>query len=245
MEPPETPTFQIRDRTEPSETVIAGFSAFGLAGLTAVDFLVKQLELEETGHVTATSVPTITPFEDGRPRHHSRFFSRDDLDVTVLVNELVVPTWAADSFAEAVLSWSDANGVEEMTVLSGIPVAHGPDEHDVFHVATDDYREERLGDADIRGMGNGFLDGVNASLVARGMDSALRTGVLITPVHAQVPDVAAAIRLVEAVEGIYDLSVDAGPLEAFAAEVESYYQGLQDRLDTVEDRYSPDDRMYM
>ena len=245
MESPETPTFRIRDRTEPSETVIAGFSAFGLAGLTAVDFLVKQLELEETGHVTTTSLPTITPFEDGRPRHHSRFFSRDDLDVTVLVNELVVPAWATDSFADAALAWADTNGVEEVAVLSGIPVAHGPEEHDVFHVATDDYREKRLVDTDIRGMGNGFLDGVNASLMARGMDSALRTGVLITPVHAQVPDVAAAIRLVEAVETVYDLSVDAGPLEAFATEVESYYQGLQDRLDSVEDRYTADDRMYM
>ena len=245
MESPETPTFRIRDRTEPSETVIAGFSAFGLAGLTAVDFLVKQLELEETGHVTTTSLPTITPFEDGRPRHHSRFFSRDDLDVTVLVNELVVPTWAAESFADAVLSWSDTNEVEEVTVLSGIPVAHGPDEHEVFHVATDDYREKRLDGTDIRGMGNGFLDGVNASLMARGMESALRTGVLVTPVHAQVPDVAAVIRLVEAVENVYDLSVDAEPLESFAAEVESYYQGLQDRLEAVEDRNAPDDRMFM
>ena len=245
MESPETPTFRIRDRTQPSETVLAGFSAFGLAGLTTVNFLVEQLELEETGHVTATSLPSITPFEDGRPRHHSRFFSRDDLDVTVLVNELVVPVWAAESFADAMLSWTDTNEVEEVTVLSGIPVAHGPDEHDVFHVATDDYREERLAGTDIRGMGNGFLDGVNASLVARGMDSGLRTGVLITPVHAQVPDVAAAIRLVEAVETVYDLSVDAGPLEAFAAEVESYYQGLQDHLDSVEDRNTPDDRMFM
>ena len=245
MQSPEQPTFSIRDRTKPSETVLVGFSTYGLAGLTAANFLVEQLELEETGHVTATSLPAITPFEDGRPRHHSRFFSRDDLDVTVFVNELFIPAGAADSFADAVLSWTDTNDVEEVAVLSGIPVAHGPEEHDVFYVATDDYRERRLADTDLKGMGNGFVDGVNASLLSRGMDSALRTGVLITPVHAQVPDVQAAIRLVEAVEEIYGLSVDAGPLEAFAAEVESYYQELQNRLDSVDERHTADDRMFM
>ncbi len=245
MEPPESPTFAISDRTELSETVIAGFSAFGLAGLTATNFLVEQLELEETGHVTATSLPAITPFEDGRPRHHSRFFSRDDLDVTVFVNELFIPGWAAESFVDAVLSWTETNDVEEVTALSGVPVAHGPDEHDVFYVATDDYRERRIADADIRPMGNGFVDGVNAGLLSRGMDSALRTGVLTTPVHAQAPDVQAAIRLVEAAEELYDLSVDAEPLEAYAAEVESYYQGLQSRLDAVDERHTPDDRMFM
>ena len=245
MEPLESPTFAISERAEPSETVVAGFSAFGLAGLTAANFLVEQLELEETGHVTATSLPAIAPFEEGRPRHHSRFFSREDLDVTVFVNELFIPTWAAESFADAVLAWADTSDVEEMTVLSGVPVAHGPDEHDVFYVATDDYRERRLADTEIKGMGNGFVDGVNASLLSRGMDSALRTGVLITPVHAQVPDVQAAIRLVEAAERVYGLSVDSGPLEAFAGEVESYYQELQSRLNAVDDRHTADDRMFM
>ena len=245
MEPIDSPTFEIRDRTEPSETVLAGFSSFGLAGLTAANFLVEQLDLEETGHLTATTLPAITPFEEGRPRHHSRFFSRDDADVTVFVNELFIPTWAADSFAETFLAWTETNEVSEVAVLSGVPVAHGPDEHRVFYVATDDYYERRLAEASYPGMNNGFLDGVKASLVGRGMDTSLRTGVLITPVHAQVPDVAAAIRLVEAVADVYDLSVETDPLEAFAAEVESYYRELQSRLDAVEDGHAAEDRMFM
>ena len=245
MEPLDSPTFEIRDRTEPSGTVLAGFSSFGLAGLTAANFLVEQLGLEETGHLTATTLPAITPFEEGRPRHHSRFFSRGDADVTVFVSELFIPTEAADSFAETFLSWTDSGGVEEVAVLSGVPVAHGPNEHRVFYVATEDYYDRRLADAEYSGMGNGFLDGVKASLVGRGMDTPLRTGVLITPVHAHVPDVSAAIRLVEAVTDLYDLPVDPGPLEAFAAEVESYYQELQNRLDTVEEGHISEDRMFM
>lgn len=239
------PTFHISNHVAPSTTVVAGFSAFGLAGLTAADFLVEHLDLEETGHLTAEYLPSITPFEAGRPRHHSRFFSRPDIDLTVFVNELFLPTPVADSFADTLLSWTDEHPVDEILVLSGIPYAHGPDEHATFYVASDDYREHRLADADIRPMGRGFLDGINGALMYRGIESDLRTAVFITPVHAQTPDVPAAIRLVETFDRVYDLGIDAGPLEEFARTVEQYYQDLAARLETVDDRQVPEDRMYM
>lgn len=62
-----TPTFTVRDDGTDVDTVVAGFAAFGLAGLTATDYLVDQLELEPHGHTTAEEFPAITPFEDGRP----------------------------------------------------------------------------------------------------------------------------------------------------------------------------------
>lgn len=243
--PRHDPTFHISNHAAPSTTVVAGFSSFGLAGLTAVDFLVDHLDLEETGHLTADSLPSITPFEAGTPRHHSRFFSRPDLDLTVFVNELFLPTPVADSFADALLSWTDKHDVAEILVLSGIPYAHGPDEHATFYVASDDYRDHRLADVDIRPMGRGFLDGINGALMYRGIESTLRTAVFITPVHAQVPDVPAAIRLIEAFDSVYDLGVDAGPLEAFAQTVEQYYQDLAAQLEAVDERQLPEDRMYM
>jgi len=243
--PTPSPTFAITHETKASETLLAGFSAFGLAGLTAVDYVVDHLDLEETGHVTAGSLPSITPFENGRPRHHSRLFSRPDLDVTVLVNELFVPVLAADPFADAVLSWTEGADVDEIAVLSGVPVAHGPEDHRTFHVATDDYREHRLDGVEIPPMGNGFLDGVNASLMARGLDSDLGVGVFVTPVHAQTPDVEAALRLVDAVRSVYGLDIDTADLEGFAAEIEQYYGELAERLEATKQEQRPEERMYM
>jgi len=243
--PGRDPTFRISNDASPSTTVVAGFSAFGLAGLTAVDFLVDHLDLEETGHLTTDSLPSITPFEAGTPRHHSRFFSRPDLDLTVFVNELFLPTPVADSFADTLLAWTDEHDVSEILALSGIPYAHGPDEHDTFYVASADYRAHRLADSDIRPMGRGFLDGINGSLMYRGIESDLRTAVFITPIHAQMPDVPAAIRLVETFDQVYDFGIDAGPLEEFAQTVEQYYQDLAARLETVADQQMPEDRMYM
>ncbi|MFB6093253.1 MAG: proteasome assembly chaperone family protein [Haloquadratum sp.] len=238
------PAFTITHHSEPGETLLAGLSSFGLAGLTAVDYLVDHLALEERGHLSVEGLPTVTPFEAGRPRHHTRLFSRDDLDVTVLVAELFVPPSVGRTFADAVLDWTEANAVREIAVLAGVPLPHGPDEHQTYYIATDDYRERRLADVDVPPMGQGFLDGTNAALVERGLDSALGVCTFVTPVHAQVPDVEAAIRLVETVETVYGLDVDAGPLYEFATEVEQYYTELLDRMHE-RDVELPDDRMYM
>lgn len=239
------PTFEISHDVSPSTTLVAGFSSFGLAGLTAVNFLVDQLDLEETGHISVDTLPAITPFENGTPRHHTRLFSRPDLDITVLMNELYIPIQMADPFAQAILGWTEANGVREITILSGLPLPHGPEEHKVFYVATEDYQDQQLAESGVSGMGSGFLNGVNASLVGRGMDSSLRVGVFITPVHVQVPDAEAALRLVEVAERRYGLYVDTTELEQFAGEVEQYYRDLEERLKSIEQAKEPEDRMYM
>ncbi|WP_101294874.1 proteasome assembly chaperone family protein [Halegenticoccus soli] len=239
-----TPEFHISHESTPSGTLLAGFSSFGLAGLTAVDYLVSRLDLRETGHISVEELPSITPFEGGRPRHHTRLFSRPDLDVTALVGEMFVPASVGKRFSDAVLDWTEANGVREVAILSGVPIPHGPEEHRTYYIATDDYRESRLADADIAPMGRGFLDGTNAALVERGLDSPLGVCVYVTPVHAQVPDVEAAIRLVETVESVYGLGVDAGPLEEFAAEVQQYYGELAERMEARETDVA-EDRMYM
>lgn len=243
-DPTSEPTFSFTHESEPSDTLVAGFSAYGLAGLTAVDYLIDHLELEEYGHVTAEGLPSITPFEKGQPRHPTRLYSGEDLGVTVLVGEQFVPSAFGEQLATSVLDWTERNDVSEVAVLSGVPIPHGPDAHRTFYVATDDYQEARLDDSGITAMESGFLDGVNATLLERGMESPLGVGVFITPVHAQVPDVEAAIRLVETVDDVYDLGVDSGPLETFAADVRRHYEDLAERIEERE----PDgtyDRMYM
>ncbi|MEM4781401.1 MAG: PAC2 family protein [Halalkalicoccus sp.] len=233
------------DTEETGRTLLVGLSQFGLAGLTAVDYLTTQLDLEPTGHIAAEALPSITPFTEGTPRHHTRLYSRADLELTVLVGELFVPVGAADSFSKAILEWAEENAVDEIAVLSGIPLAHGPDDHRTFYIATEDYYEARLAASAVDPMGMGFLDGVNASLVERGMDTDLGVGVFVTPVHAQVPDAEAALRLLSTLKAVYDLDFDTGPLEAFASDVKSHYAQLSERLEAAESHERPDDRMFM
>ncbi|GAA0540118.1 PAC2 family protein [Halorubrum ejinorense] len=239
-----TPRFSVEHDSQPGDVLIAGFSSFGLAGLTAVDYLVDDLDLEPTGHVAVDGIPSITPFTKGVPRHPIRLYSAPDLDVTVLIAEQFVPPFLGALLADSLLDWTEADGVSEIAVLAGVPIAHGPDAHRTFHVATEDYREARLDDRDVPAMESGFLDGANAALLERGLDSPLGVGVFVTPVHAQAPDVDAAVRLVDTVNAVYDLGVDAAPLKEFAAEIQRRYEDLAERMEEREPEGGYD-RMYM
>lgn len=237
--------FSITHEATLDDTLVIGLSQFGLAGLTAVNYLVDHLDLEQTGYLTTEQLPTITPFENGTPRRPTRLFSRSDLDLTFLLGELFVPVWAAESFSEAILDWTETNGVEEVVLLSGIPNQYGPRDDDLFYIATDEYRDDYLDSTDLTPMQGGFLDGVNAELISRGIDSPLAVGMYITPVRPPVPDIGAALRLVSTLDDIYEIDADTEPLEQFAWEVSQYYAELSDRMSTADDQDRSYDRMYM
>ncbi|MFW6003971.1 MAG: proteasome assembly chaperone family protein [Halanaeroarchaeum sp.] len=249
------PAFEMTISREqrPGTSLVVGLSHFGMAGISAADYLVRQTDGEEIGHISPEEFPAITPFQNGEPRHHTRLYHLADADVSVLVGELFVPVWAANAFADAIMDWVESEPIEEIAILHGVPYPHGPDEHSVFHVSTPAYRTRRLDGTDIQPLGGGLLDGVIGELVTRSLDdSAPPVGVYITPAHPPGPDLDAALLLLDAIQDIYDVSVDAEELKRRSEELKQYYTELSDRMQSLSDseqplggRDYPDDRMYM
>lgn len=252
----------VRHEAQPSETIIAAFSNPGMAGVTATEYLISQLGFRQQGYITVEQLPSIAPFQDGRPYHHTRFFSREDLDITVLASELPVPLQATGAFGHRILEWVLDHDVSEATILTGAPSVHddeaaeelethpgegadvptSDDLDDVFFVASDDYREHRLADSPLRPMSGGFLNGTHASLISQAIDTPLRAGILFTPTQAQPVASDAALRLVTSLNRLYDIDIDTSELEAFAAEMARYYAELSER---VQQENVPEDRMDM
>jgi uncharacterized protein len=234
-------------------TLVVGQAHLGMAGLTAADYLVRHLDSTQIGHVAPEDLPAIAPFEDGVPRHHSRLYTLDDVGLTVLVGELFVPAWAATAFTDSLLEWADRHDFDEIAVLHGVPFPHGPDEHEVFFVATDSYRARHLETAPLEPLKGGFLDGVVGELVTRSLDEAgLDTGVFVTPTHPPGPDVEAALKLLDAVQTLYAFEVDQTELEELGVKMKQYYEQLADRMARLADGEEPfgshdypEDRMYM
>ncbi|EMA07575.1 uncharacterized protein SAMN05443574_106231 [Haloarcula vallismortis] len=229
----------------PVDTLAVGVSEYGLAGLTAVDYLADQDSMHEVGHLRTKEPPFITPFENGTPRHHTRLYVDEAASFAVLVGERFVPPAQAESLAKAIATAGRKLDASNITMLTGAPVAHGPDDHVPFYIATPAYQESYLDETDIRPMGNGFLDGLSAELVVRGIDESLPTGVFTTPTHPQAPDAAAAIRLLTALKETHAIQIDTGPLEAFAANIEAHYEALAERMEAADSDQFTDDRMYM
>lgn len=237
---------------DPGDTLIFGTANPGLAGLTALDYLITNGLTDQLGHVATRKLPDITPFRDGEPRYPMRLYTARDSDVSILLSEVFVPVWAGEPLADAVTRWAVDHGIDEVAVVHGVPFPHGPDEHVVFHVSTPEFRERRLAGHEIRGLGGGFFDGVVGELVTRSLDGdAPATGVLVTPAHPPGPDFESALRFLQTLADLYGLEIDETELRSRSEEIKRYFQELADRMEAMEQaehlagRDYPEDRMFM
>lgn len=236
----------------PGQTLLVGLSNLGLAGLTAVDHVVKHLESDEIGHVRPEVLPAITPFEEGVPRHHTRLYNLKNEDLIVLVGELFVPVAAARSFTDTLSEWILSQSIGEVAIFHGVPYPHSHEQHDVFYVATEDYRDKRLHDTGLQPLQGGYLDGIAGELVTRSLDDEVPpVGAYVTPTHPPGPDIDAAFQFLDALDTVYDVSVDRAELEELSEEIKRYYTELADRMAALQERNRigsrdfPEDRMYM
>lgn len=245
----QTPRLEVRQTGKPvGSRMVVGLATPGLAGLTAADHLVSRPDARQVGHLTAHGLPEVTPFTDGRPRHSSRLYTLPEADLSVLVSEVFVPLQAAELAATALTEFVADAGIDEVTVIHGVPYPHGPDEHAVFHVATDAYRERRLDGTDaVPPLAGGFLDGVPGDLLSRGLDDGPPTGVLVTPAHPPGPDFEAAIRLLDAVDDLFGVESDVDALHQRSEATRLQYEQLADRMRALSEgertEYA-EDRMY-
>lgn len=253
MSPETSFEVDVQPDVEPGQTLVVGVAKPGMGGLTAADHLIKQTESNEIGCVRPDALPAITPVENGTPRNHTRLYNLVDYDLTVLVGELFVPTWAARSFADVLLEWVETVQIDEVVFLHAIPYPHEHSEHSVYYVATDPYRVDRLEDTTLDPLGGGVLDGVPGELMSRSLEGdAPPVGVFVTPAHPPGPDVDAALSLLDAVETVHDVPIDMTELEDLSDEIRKYYatlseqvQALEDADGSVENRDFGVDRMYM
>lgn len=212
-------------REPPESTVIVGFPGAGMSAVSANQYLIEQLELAETGHIHAEGLPAFMPYSEGRPYHATRLFSGIDVPVTLLSSEMPIPMQFSEAFGRTVLEWIEDRDVEEVTVLSGIPSLELDD--GLHYVASEDYVQARLEDGRAQPLSGGFLTGINASLVDRGLDTDLRVGVLATGVNPYRPlDPGAAVQLVEGVSELYGFDVDTAQLREFADRTRQHYEEL-------------------
>lgn len=249
------PEFEVVTGSETtlSETLLIGVTDFGVAGLTAVDYLTSEHDMDQVGHVQSRNVPDITPFTDGKPRRPIRLYDDPDENVSVLLSEVFLPVWSAEYVAHALFEWLPSTAVSELAIPFGAPLPHTEEEHLVTGVGTDDFPDRRFADADVEPLTGGFFDGIVGELVSRGMnDDAVPVGVFVTPAHYPGPDFDAAIRLLDGLEPAYDITIDLTELRERSLEMKRHYQEIADRLQSLQQdevplqsRDFPEDRMFM
>ena len=244
---PEEISLDIEAAEPPETNLIIAFPGPGMGAISANQYLIEQLGLTESGSIRAEGIAAITPFADGRPYHHTRLFTSHDVGCSIVISELPIPIHLSEPFGRILVDWVEANGVDEVTILTTMSSLERTDE--LYYVASDDYYEYRLVDHSISPLTGGFFTGVNASLTSRAIDTDLRVGVLATGVERpQLLDGEAALRLVEGLEQIYGLGVDTDELRQFAERTRDYYRQLVEQVEAqvqAQQRSPYEDRGFM
>lgn len=146
------PHFEVVADDPTGETLVAGFTSPGVAGLSVADNLVTGDEFEQIGHVSI----------DG---------AVDDVELTVLVSELFLPVWTGEPSLDGLVEWLDTTSLAEVVVPYGIPFPHDEEGHVVSSAATPEFRERRLAETEIPPLPGGFVDGVVSELLLYGLEA--------------------------------------------------------------------------
>lgn len=250
------PDFEVRvpPENDTGQTLLIGTADLGMAGLTAVDYLTKHLETHQIGHVKSYNLPDLVPFSEGVPRHPIRLYTAEESEITVFVSEIFLPVWVAEPLTETLFDWITTRDIQDVTIPFGAQFPHSEEEHLVFHVGNDQFRENHFGkNTEIDPLPGGYFNGVVGELVTRGLENeSPAVGALVTPAHYPGPDLDGALRLIEAIETVYDIDVDEQELKEGSEKMRQQYQELAQRMQAIQEgdqsfqnRDFPEDRMYM
>lgn len=203
---PEAEVYEIKKIKLDNPIIFAGFVGAGLAGTIALGYIIDKLKMKEIAYMRSKYLPPATVFIQGRLRHPFRFYSNKSGTICAIICEITLQFEGLYSIASAILDWSEKNGSDEIIVLDGIP---SKEEHDkkAFCAAEEDLCRI-MADSGINMVSQGFVTGIPGAILNECILRKIRGVTLLVKADPQKPDPLAAATLVEAVNRIYQTSID-------------------------------------
>ncbi len=206
--------------------VVVGFPSQGLVGAIVASYAVPRLDMKLVASMDSPRFPPVASVRDGSAMSPVQFFASaqqcgldGECSQLVVVRSDAQPTAeTSDEIAQEILTWAEAVGAERVICLEGAPLEDGSDE--VFAVpnlcCTIDF--ERLG---AKPFPDGAISGLSASVLVEGNTRDMGVVTLFTSVDEELPDAAAAARLVAVVDKLVPgIVMDPEPLEEQAKALE-------------------------
>jgi uncharacterized protein len=213
-----------------------------LAGVIAVEYVIDLLNMEEIGAIRIPELPPVVAVVNGAAKLPHRIFYNKDSGLLAIRQHMPIPPQIYAEFVGKVLDWAEENKVRDVICLSATAAAG---EGDVVYFVTEEHLVDRfksygltpLKEATVAGLEGAFLDAV----LGRSIDGALilAESKLLTAVkrlvesgrvgsHRDVmlilndlvgrvgPDVAAALKLIDAVSKITGVPIDTSKMQEHA-----------------------------
>ncbi len=206
---PEAEVFELNNITLKSPIIFAGFVGAGLVGTLSVGYIIEKLQMKEIGYMRSRYLPPSTVFIRGRLRHPFRFYSNDKGTICAIICEITLRMEGLYAIVASILDWAKEKGSNEIIILDGV----ASKEHDnKAYCAAEEDLCRVMADKDIDMIPQGFITGLPGGILNECILREIQGITLLVKADATIPDPIAAATLVEAVNRLYETSVDTSDL---------------------------------
>ena len=236
---PDAEIYEANEIELKNPVIFAGFVGAGLVGTISVDYIINKLDMEEIGFLRSKHLPPSTVFMQGRLRHPFRLYANKDGSICAIICEIIINREGLYTIASSILDWAEKHGSNEIVILDG--VASNKHDKKAFCAAEVDLCRV-MEDHGVKMIPQGFITGISGGILNECLIRKIQGVTLLVKADETMPDILAAVTLIEALNKIYGLDVD-------TKELKKQKNQIGDELKELSTKYTEhkkiDSNMYM
>ncbi|MFW9907119.1 MAG: proteasome assembly chaperone family protein [Candidatus Thorarchaeota archaeon] len=193
--------------------LVCGFPSAGVVGTIAANTIIEQFKMKEIAHVRSKYMPSASVFIDGRLRHPFRIYASEEKNLLVVTTELPVAEEGMYQVSSILLDWAAQLGVKETVVLDGIPVQGLPLSRKVLYASEEEKIKDLEADSEMEILQKGIITGIAGSILSETLCRSMVGFALLTPAIIMIPDPEGAVKLLQALNRLYNVGVEVTELQ--------------------------------
>ena len=206
--------------------VLEGSPELGLIGNILGWLLVEELKMKQIGYIDSKDFPPLAVLYKGIALHPFRIYSTDG--IVLFLSDFIIPPTVSYDMSNAIVDWMEKNNSKELITFNSMVVMEKSDS--VAAAANSEDSLKRLGDLDLPILPFGNVNGLSGSLLTRTATRDIPASCLFAEVLNQYPDPRAAASLVNVLNKMLNIEVNAEPLLKEADEIEDRLKELANRV---------------
>jgi uncharacterized protein len=206
--------------------VLEGSPELGLIGNILGWLLVEQLKMKQIGYIDSKQFPPLAVLYKGIAIHPFRIYSSDG--IVLFLSDFIVPPTVSYDMSKAIVDWMERNNSKELITFNSMVVMEKSGA--VAGAANSEDALKRLGEIELPILPFGNVNGLSGSLLTRTATKNIPASCLFAEVLNQYPDPRAAASIVNVLNKMLDIDVDAEPLIKEAEEIEERLKELANRV---------------
>ncbi len=211
--------------------LVAALPGAGLAGLIAVDHMIKVLNMVEVGFAESPLFPPIVGVENGRAYHPIRIFMSEEKGIYAMKGEIPIPGAGIIHLTTTVMDWIDRMRPKLVILPDGIGVPNRLDlaKPRVFKAFNMEYAAKLLENVAGEVLEHGYISGFPALMLREAERRGIPAATLIVQCFPTYPDPGAAVSLLETIGQLIGIEIEVSTLEKKSEELRIKLRELMDK----------------